>query len=153
MSTLDVVAGVGVIDDGSPSFDAEHVVYTMAPVVLNDDDEDRVRQSLTATMNRTRPLHWEGEGRMVKQRFVDELCRLPITAHVCATIVRRNQQQQARAMLLREHLLARAGEAGAGQLLIEQRSKRENDRDRRDVRDWFRSSPHRFDGISHVAKS
>ena len=147
------MAGVGVIDEGSPTFDDDHVVYTVVLVVVDDIDEASVRLAITATLNRKRPLHWESEGRMVKQRFVDHLCGLPVTAHVAAVIARRDAQQAARVALLDGHLLERAGAADAGRLLIEQRSKRENDRDRRDVRDWFRSSPHRFRGITHVAKT
>jgi len=147
------VAAVGVIDESSPEIATDRVVYTMALVIVDDVDEDRVRQALTAVLNRRRPLHWESEGTVVKQRIVDLLCTLPVTAHVCATTVHRSTQQSTRVRLLREHLLEYAGAAGAGQLLIEQRSKAEDDLDRREVRDWFRTSPHRFRGIEHVTKS
>lgn len=147
------VAAVGVIDESSPEIGADQVVYTMALVIFDDADQDLVRQMLTATLNRRRPLHWEREGTVVKQRIVDLLCVLPVTAHACASIVHRSTQQAARVRLLREHLLERAGVAGAGQLSIEQRSKAEDDLDRREVRDWFRTSPHRFHGIEHVTKT
>lgn len=147
------VAAVGVIDESSPEIGVDRVVYTMALVIVDDVDEDRVRDALTAVLNRRRPLHWESEGTVVKQRIVDLLCTLPVTAHVCAATVHRSTQQSTRVRLLREHLLEYAGAAGAGQLLIEQRSKAEDDLDRREVRDWFRTSPHRFRGIEHVTKS
>ena len=147
------VAAVGVIDESSPEIGVDRVVYTMALVIVDDVDEDRVRDALTAVLNRRRPLHWESEGTVVKQRIVDLLCTLPVTAHVCAATVHRSTQQSTRVRLLREHLLEYAGAAGAGQLLIEQRSKAEDDLDRREVRDWFRTSPHRFRGIEHATKS
>ncbi len=128
-------------------------MYSMALVTVDDADQDLVRQALTAVLNRRRPLHWESEGTVVKQRIVDLLCALPVRAHVCSTIVHRSAQQATRVRLLREHLLEYAGAAGAGQLLIEQRSKAEDDLDRREVRDWFRTSPHRYRGIEHVTKS
>jgi len=147
------VAAVGVIDESSPEIGVDRVVYTMALVIVDDVDEDRVRDALTAVLNRQRPLHWESEGTVVKQRIVDLLCTLPVTAHVCAATVHRSTQQSTRVRLLREHLLEYAGAAGAGQLLIEQRSKAEDDLDRREVRDWFRTSPHRYRGIEHATKS
>lgn len=147
------MAAVGVIDESSPEIGVDRVVYTMALVIVDDVDEDRVRDALTAVLNRQRPLHWESEGTVVKQRIVDLLCTLPVTAHVCAATVHRSTQQSTRVRLLREHLLEYAGAAGAGQLLIEQRSKAEDDLDRREVRDWFRTSPHRFRGIEHATKS
>ncbi|MCY7299616.1 MAG: hypothetical protein LH616_10435 [Ilumatobacteraceae bacterium] len=79
-----------------------------------DVDEDRVGQALTAVLNRRRPLHWESEGTVVKQRIVDLLCTLPVAAHVCAAIVHRSTQQATRVRLLREHLPEHAGAAGAG---------------------------------------
>lgn len=122
-------------------------------MILDEGDQEIVREALVATLNRRRPLHWEGEGVVVKQRVVDMLCQLPVAAHVCSAIARRNAQQEARATLLSEHLLERVGAADAGRLVIEQRSRRENERDRSEVRDWFRTSPHRFRGIEHVAKT
>jgi hypothetical protein len=147
------VAALGVIDESSPEVGGDRVAYTMALVVVDDLDQDNVRQALTAALNRKRPLHWEGEGTVVKQRVVDLLCELPITAHVCTSTVHRSDQQATRVLLLREQILERAGAANAGRLLIEQRSRAEDDSDRREVRDWFRTSPHRFRGIEHVAKT
>lgn len=147
------MAALGVIDESSPEVGGDLVAYTVALVIVDDVDHDDVRRALTVSSNRKRPLHWEGEGTVVKQRVVDLLCELPITAHVCTAIVHRGDQQATRVLLLREQLLERAGAADAGQLLIEQRSQAEDDSDRREVRDWFRPSSHRFRGIEHVAKA
>ena len=147
------MAALGVIDESSPEVGGDLVAYTIALVVVDALDQDDVREALTATLNRKRPLHWEGEGTVVKRRVVDMLCELPITAHACTAIVHRGDQQGARMLLLREQILERAGRADAGQLLIEQRSRAEDDSDRREVRDWFRTSSHRFRGIEHVAKA
>ena len=147
------MAALGVIDESSPEVGGDRVAYTVALAIVDDVDQNDVRQALTASLNRKRPLHWEGEGTVVKQRVVDLLCELPITAHVCTAIVHRGVQQATRVLLLREQLLERAGAADAGQLLIEQRSQAEDDSDRREVRDWFRTSSHRFRGIEHVAKA
>lgn len=147
------VAAVGVIDESSPEAGDDQVVYTVALVIVDDIDETRVRDALVATLNRRRPMHWESEGSVVKQRFVDELCRLPVTAHVCASIVSRHDQQAARAALLDERLLERAIAADAGRLVIEQRSSDENDRDRQQIRSWFRDRREQFAGIEHVAKA
>ena len=147
------VAALGVIDESSPEVGGDRVAYTVALVVVDDLHKGDVRQALTATLNRKRPLHREGEGTLVKQRVVDLLCELAITAHVCTSIVHRGDQQATRVLLLREQILERAGRADAGQLLIEQRSRAEDDSDRREVRDWFRTSSHRFRGIEHVAKA
>lgn len=147
------MAKVGVIDEGSPAFDVDHVVYTVALVIVDAVNEAHVRQALTATLNRKRPLHWESEGRVVKQRFVHLLCQLPVTAHVAASVVRRDAQQSARAALLDDHLLDRARSAGVDRLVIEQRSRRENDRDRQQIRSWFRDRRLQFAGIEHVEKT
>jgi hypothetical protein len=110
----------------------EEVVYTMALVIVDDVDQDRVREALIAVLDRRRPLHWESEGTVVKHRVVDLLGALAAAAHVCSSIVHRSEQQAARVRLLRDHLLDQAGAAGAGQLLIEQRCKAEDDSDRRE---------------------
>lgn len=128
------VAAVGVIDGARRRSTSNASCNTVALVIVDEANEDLVRQALTSTLDRRRPLHWESEGSVVKQRFVDTLCQLPVVAHVCASIVHRAAQQAARASLLDNHLLERAGAAGAGRLVIEQRSRRENDRDRSDIR-------------------
>jgi hypothetical protein len=67
--------------------------------------------------------------------------------------VDRKQQQQARSRLLSERLLPAAGEAGAEVFLIERRSEQEDNRDKQEIRSWFRSSSFRFSSIEHVPKS
>lgn len=146
------MARVGIVDESTPTYRDDLVVYGLAMVLVDVEDVDIVRERLTETLNRKRSLHWESEGIVTRSNIVREVCALDVEAHVASLIVDRKQQQLARTRLLTDRLLPMACEAGAQQFLIERRSVAEDNRDRQQVRDWFRSSEYRFEGIDHVRK-
>lgn len=145
-------ASLAVIDESTPAYSPGKVVYSMALAIVLPEDVVAVRSRLIASLRRRRPLHWESEGAVVRQRVIREVCDLPIVVHVASLIVAGNAQPSARSDLLHERLLPLAGQAGAGRLVIERRSKAEDNRDRQEIRTWFRNSDYRLTGIEHVAK-
>jgi hypothetical protein len=145
---------IAIIDESTPQFHAPgQVLYGIAAVILHEADQDVVRLQLQGCLHRKRPLHWESEGPVVKRRVVELISELPLSAHVCSLVVRHSQQPDARTRLLTERIWPLARGAGTVSYLIEQRSKSEDERDRRDLRNWSRTHHHQFPAVEHVLKS
>jgi len=115
-----VMAFLGVVDESTPAYEADTVVYAVALALFDDRDS---------------------------------LCRLPIEAHVSARIAGSSEQQAARDTILIDDLLPYAIGRSVGGFQIEQRSKREDDRDRQTIRTWYRDGQHNFTSIDHVDKT
>jgi len=121
-----LMAFLGVVDESTPAYEADAVVYAVALALFDDRNSDLIRQDLRATLNRKRPFHWESEGPVVKAAVVDRLCRIPIEAHVSARIAARSEQQAARDEILTHDLLPYAIGRSIGGFRNAKRSKRED---------------------------
>ena len=147
-------AGVlGVVDESSPPFGTDgSVVYVVALAVLRRSQIDAVGSAMVHLLDRRRPLHWEREGTVVRERVVDQLCRLPVRLAAFAKITARASQNAVRRELFERQLLPAAVRLGVDELRIETRSEAENNQDRQTVRSWFRDEHHRIPTVVFATK-
>ncbi len=86
--------------------------------------------------------------------MIDEICATNARIHLAAVVVEAPTDQDAqRRRLLSNWLLPAAHDDGVDHLLIEQRSQRQNDVEKRFVRDWHRVRCVEMPFVEHVTKS
>ncbi len=129
---------LAVVDESSPTRPDGHVLYSMGAAHLTIHERDRMSGLLAATLNRRNPFHWESEGPQVRRRMVETMgladLRLVCASQPCLP----KAQSDVRAKIWRDVLLPDASLHGVDELVIEGRSKAENDVDIVTIRNWCR---------------
>jgi hypothetical protein len=144
---------IGVVDESTP-FDVDgRVVYSVAMVLLKLEDRAEVESLVARSFDRRRPFHWERDrGVEVRGRMLSLLESAPIEIVVGAIRCGTRGQAEARAMLL-DRVVFPEVSGRVSSLIIERRSRAENELDGRLIRDWFRSTSQRIPGYEHVDKT
>jgi hypothetical protein len=144
---------IGVVDESTP-FDVDgRVVYSVAMVLLKLEDRAEVESLVARSFARRRPFHWERDrGVEVRGRMLSLLESAPIEIVVGAIRCGTRGQAEARAMLL-DRVVFPEVSGRVSSLIIERRSRAENELDGRLIRDWFRSTSQRIPGYEHVDKT
>jgi hypothetical protein len=144
---------IGILDESTP-FDVDgRVVYAVAMVLLRVEDRAEVESLVARSFDRRRPFHWERDrGVEVRGRMLSLLESAPIEIVVGAIRCGTRGQAEARAVLLDTVVFPEASRR-VHSLVIERRSRAENELDGRLIRDWFRSTSQRIPGYEHVDKS
>ncbi len=144
---------IGVLDESTP-FDVDgSVVYAVAMVLVRVEDRAAVESLVARIFDRRRPFHWERDrGVEVRGRMLSLLESAPIEIVVGATRCGTRGQAEARAVLLDRVVFPEAS-GRVNSLVIERRSRAENELDGRLIRDWFRPTSQRIPGYEHVDKT
>jgi len=126
----------GVIDESAP---ADGASYAMALVTVQDATSSRA--DLVSRFPRKRPFHWvEDRGEVVRRRIIDVFDGGTVTASVAVvndpTGV--GGAHRARAFLMAAFIVPWAVDYGLDGLLIERRSRAENEADRVVLKDSIR---------------
>lgn len=129
-----------VLDETAPA-DKGGIYYVVAAAVLLDANVARGLLDEVLPRNRVRPFHWAREGRQARLRMLDLIESSGAVAHVVVHYpTGRRRQEQARTAAIAE-LIPLIVSEGASELIIESRSAREDQRDRRSVLEGLRSVP------------
>lgn len=144
---------IGVVDESTP-FDVDgRVVYAVAVVLVAFEDRQMVQSSIERSFDRRRPFHWERDrGGDVRARMLELLTSVPVEIVVAATRCETRRQTGARERLFDEVIFP-AVVGRVTSFVIERRSRAENERDGRVIRDWFRPTPQRIPSYDHVDKT
>lgn len=144
---------IRVVDESTP-FDIDgRVVYAVAIVLVTVEDRQMVQSSTERSFDRRRPFHWERDrGSDVRARMLKLLTSAPVEIVLAATRCETRRQAEARARLFGE-VVFQAVVGRVTSLVIERRSRAENEHDGRVIRDWFRPTPQRIPSYDHVDKT
>jgi hypothetical protein len=144
---------IGVLDESTP-FDVDgRVVYAVAMVLMRVEDRAQVESLVARSFDRRRPFHWERDrGVEVRSRMLSLLESAPIGIVVGAVRCGTRGQAEARALLL-DRVVFPEVSGRVSSLIIERRSRAENELDGRLIRDWFRLTSQRIPGYEHVDKT
>jgi hypothetical protein len=143
---------IGIIDESAPIQKDGQVIYTLSLVVTSSQSVETLQTYLISTLNRKNPFHWAEEGIETKRKFITSLASKNLRIHVFSAITNKSTQEYARAELFRERLLPSANFDGVGELIIEQRSPRQNSFDRATIKNWYRTHKFKMPEINHVNK-
>jgi hypothetical protein len=123
---------IAVVDESTPEGHGG-VFYVVTAGIIIEEEPDTARAVLRkaiAGSRRTRPFHWHKEGPAARNAMCEAVDQLGVVAHVTVGHpTARHGQEKARALAFR-HVLPRLLADGVDEVLIEQRSERQDQRDR-----------------------
>lgn len=128
---------IAVIDESAPE-GGGGVFYVVTAGIVIDEDPDTARAVLRKAIegtDRTRPFHWHREGPTARTAMCAAIEQLGVVAHVTVGHpTARHGQEKARALAF-ERVIPRLLADGVDEVLIEQRSTRQDERDKRVILD------------------
>jgi hypothetical protein len=139
---------IAVVDEAAPA-DRGGIYYVVTAALLLEPNRARTALADVIPSDRIRPFHWALEGTQARERMLGVLTEAGVVAHVVVHYpTGRRRQEEARRSAMSE-LVPLVIADGAGELIIESRSDREDQRDRRSVIDAIhragRAIPYRWE--------